>query len=411
MTEPLARVAIESIAAGGDGVGRSEGMAVFVPRTAPGDVALVRLTRARRFARGELVSLEQASQSRVDAPCPHYTNDRCGGCQIQHLAYEAQLAAKSSIVGDALRRIGRRQVENPIVEPSDGQWRYRRKLTLHVRRVGGRWIAGLHPYDDPDAVFDLRDCPITDEGVLEVWSTLRPALSLLPRERALRVAVRLLDPGASVVVEGGRTWREPERLLEAVPIVTELWWRPEGGRTRLLARRGGDHASGASFAQVNAGVAERLRGHVLALARGRHPARVIDGYAGLGATTLPLAAEGVQVVAIELDADAVAQLQQQLGRPSSAIAGRVEDHIAAALPADVVMLNPPRGGLDARVTEALQQVERAPDAVLYTSCDPATLGRDLARLTRFRLASVRSYDMFPQTAHVETVCELVPEAA
>ena len=411
MTEPVARVTIESIAAGGDGVGRSEGMAVFVPRTAPGDVALVRLSRARRFARGELVSLEQASHSRVVPPCPHYTDDRCGGCQIQHLAYEAQLAAKSGIVGDALRRIGRRQVENPVVEPSDGQWRYRRKLTLHVRRVGGRWIAGLHPYDEPDAVFDLRDCPITDEGVMAVWSQLRPAFSLLPRERALRVAVRLLDSGASVVVEGGRTWREPERLLEAAPMVTELWWRPEGGRTRLLSRRGGDAASGASFAQVNAGVAERLRGHVLALARRRHPARVIDAYAGLGATTLPLAAEGVQVVAIEVDADAVTRLQEQLRRPSSAIAGRVEDHIAAALPADVVMLNPPRGGLDARVTEALQQVERAPEIVVYTSCDPATLGRDLARLTRFRLASVRSYDMFPQTAHVETVCELVPEAA
>jgi 23S rRNA (uracil1939-C5)-methyltransferase len=107
----------------------------------------------------------------------------------------------------------------------------------------------------------------------------------------------------------------------------------------------------------------------------------------------------------------VARLREQLRPPSAAIAGRVEDHIAAALPADVVMLNPPRGGLDARVTDALQQVERTPGAVLYTSCDPATLGRDLARLTRFRLASVRSYDMFPQTAHVETVCELVPEAA
>ena len=83
----------------------------------------------------------------------------------------------------------------------------------------------------------------------------------------------------------------------------------------------------------------------------------------------------------------------------------------AALPADVVLLNPPRGGLDQRVTTALQDVTRAPRAVLYTSCDPATLGRDLARLTRFRLASVRSFDMFPQTAHVETVCELVPEAA
>lgn len=411
MTEPLARVEIESIAAGGDGVGRSEGMAVFVPRTAPGDAAMVRLTRARRFARGELVSLERPAPARVAPPCPHYTDDRCGGCQLQHLGYEAQLAAKSGIVGDALRRIGRRQVENPVVEASDGQWRYRRKLTLHLRREGGRWIAGLHPYDDPDAVFDLRDCPITDERVLAVWTQLRPAFHLLPRERALRVAVRLLDAGASVVVEGGRTWREPEAVLDAAPLVTELWWRPEGGRTRLLVRRGADAASGASFAQVNAGVADRLRGHVLALARGHHPEKVIDGYAGLGATTLPLVNDGVQVVAIELDAAAVTRLREQLRQPSTAIAGRVEDHIAAALPADVVMLNPPRGGLDARVTDALQQVERAPGAVLYTSCDPATLGRDLARLTRFRLASVRSYDMFPQTAHVETVCELVPEAA
>ena len=411
MTEQLARVAIGSIAAGGDGVGRSDGMAVFVPRTAPGDVAIVRLARARRFARGELVSLEQPSPARVAPPCPHYTDDRCGGCQIQHLAYEAQLAAKSGIVGDALRRIGRRQVENPVVEPSDAQWRYRRKLTLHLRRAGERWIAGLHPYDDPDAVFDLRDCPITDERVMAVWAQLRPTFDHLPRERSLRVAVRLLDAGAAVVVEGGRTWREPDAVLEAAPLVTELWWRPEGGRTRLLARRGVDAASGASFAQVNAGVAERLRGHVLALARGHHPVKVIDGYAGLGATTLPLANDGVHVVAIESDVDAVARLRERLRQPSTAIAGRVEDHIVTALPADVVMLNPPRGGLDARVADALQRVERAPEAVLYTSCDPATLGRDLARLTRFRLASVRSYDMFPQTAHVETVCELVPEAA
>jgi 23S rRNA (uracil1939-C5)-methyltransferase len=411
VTEPVARVVIESIAAGGDGIGRSEGMAVFVPRTAPGDVAMVRLARARRFARGGLVSLEQPSPARVAPPCPHYTDDRCGGCQIQHLSYEAQLAAKSGIVGDALRRIGRRQVENPAVEPSDGQWRYRRKLTLHLRRAGGRWIAGLHPYDDPDAVFDLRDCPITDQRVMSVWTQLRPAFDRLPREHALRVAVRLLDAGASVVVEGGRTWREPEAVLDAVPLATELWWRPEGGRTRLLARRGAEAGSGASFAQVNAGVADRLRGHVLGLARAHHPEKVIDGYAGLGATTLPLAAEGVQVVAIELDADAVARLREHLRQPSTAIAGRVEDHISAALPANVVMLNPPRAGLDVRVTEALQQVERAPDAVLYTSCDPATLGRDLARLSRFRLASVRAYDMFPQTAHVETVCELVPEAA
>jgi 23S rRNA (uracil1939-C5)-methyltransferase len=386
-------------------------MAVFVPRTAPGDVALVRMTRARRFARGELVSLEVASDKRVEPPCPHYSADHCGGCQIQHLAYGAQLLAKSSIVGEALRRIGRRPVGNPDIEPSDGEWRYRRKLTLHLRRPGGDWIAGLHPYDAPDAVFDLRDCPITDERVMAVWTELRRAFDFLPRERALRVAVRLLDAGAAVVVEGGRAWREPERVLATAPSVTELWWKPEGGRTRLLAQRGAEEAGGASFAQVNAGVAQRLREHVLALARAHHPAKVIDGYAGLGATTLPLAADGREVVAIELDANAAAQLRGRLRPPSTAVAGRVEDHLAAALPADVVLLNPPRGGLDAQVTSALQEAQRAPAAVVYTSCDPATLGRDLARLSRFRLASVRSYDMFPQTAHVETVCELVPEAA
>ncbi len=411
MTEPLARVAIESIAAGGDGIGRADGMAVFVPRTAPGDVAIVRLARSRRFARGEMQSLEVASPERVDPPCPHYTRDRCGGCQIQHLSYAAQLRAKSAIVGDALRRIGRRTVENPDVEPSDAQWRYRRKLTLHLRRSGGQWIAGLHPYDGPDAVFDLADCPITDERVLGVWSELRTAFDLLPRERALRVSVRLLDQGASAVVEGGRTWRAPERVLELAPTVAELWWHPEGGRRRLVAQRDAASASGASFAQVNAGVAARLREYVLARARAHHPDKVVDAYAGLGATTLPLAADGREVTAIELDADAVSALRTRLRAPSTATAGRVEDHLSAALPADVVLLNPPRGGVDARVTTALQEVARAPHAVLYTSCDPATLGRDLARLTRYRLASVRAYDMFPQTAHVETVCELVPEAA
>ena len=412
MTESQARVAIDSIAAGGDGVGRLDGMAVFVPRTAPGDVARVRLTRAKRFARGEVEALDIASPDRVEPPCPHYTRDRCGGCQVQHLSYDAQLRVKGAIIGDALRRLGRRTVENPVVEPSDAPWRYRRKLTLHLRRVGSGWMAGLHPYDDPAAVFDLEDCPITDERVMSVWAELRPAFDLLPRERALRASVRLLDDGASVVVEGGRTWRAPEQFLQASPMVRELWWRPDGSRARLIAQRGaGDAARGASFAQVNAGVAARLRAHVLERARAYDPARVVDGYAGLGATTLPLAKEGREVVAIELDADAVASLQGRLHAPSTAIAGRVEDHLAASLPADVVLLNPPRTGIDARAAAALERVGRAPRAVLYTSCDPATLARDLSRLPRYRLASVRAYDMFPQTAHVETVCELVPEAA
>jgi 23S rRNA (uracil1939-C5)-methyltransferase len=409
MSETVARVEIASVAAGGDGVGRTEGMVVFVPRTAPGDVALVRLTPGRRFARGILESLEVASPVRIEPPCPHYTGDRCGGCQIQHMAYDAQLAAKGQIIGDALRRIGKRDVADPAVEPSDAQWRYRRKLTMHVRTSGGGWTAGLHPYDDPVAVFDLRDCPITDEGVMAVWTELRQAFDLLPSEPALRVAVRLVESGAAVVVEGGAVWRSPEIFFERVPSLAELWWKPEHGRARLLASRTPRAQSGASFAQVNARVAARLQSYVLERARSYDPARVVDAYAGTGATAIPLAADGRQVVAIELDRDAVEGLRERLQAPSSAVAGRVEDHLRTALPADVVLLNPPRAGVDARVTESLQHVKRPPRAILYVSCDPATLARDLARLPRYRLASVRAYDMFPQTAHVETVCELVPE--
>ncbi len=411
MTARVARLEIASVAAGGDGVGRTEGMVVFVPRTAPGDVARVQLLSGKRFARGTLDSLEVASPLRVAPACPHYEGDRCGGCQLQHLGYDAQLAAKGAIIADALRRIGKRAVEAPAVMPSDAQWRYRRKLALHLRRAGERWIAGLHPYDDPRAVFELKDCPITDERVLAVWAELRTAFDWLPDAREFRVAVRLLVDGASVVVEGGTLWRGSERFLAATPSVTELWWRPEDARIRRVGGRGSAEGAGASFVQVNAAVAAALGAYVLERVRSHEPARVVDAYAGSGDTALPLVAEGRTVVAIELDADAVASFTGRMTSPSRAVVGRVEEHLAAALPADVVLLNPPRAGVDARVTAALEDAGTPPRAIVYVSCDPATLARDVARMPRYRVASLRAFDMFPQTAHVETVCELVPEAA
>lgn len=406
-----ARLEIASIAVGGDGVGRADGVVVFVPRTAPGDVARVRIAKAKRFARGHLLSLEEPSPARVDPPCPHYTVDRCGGCQLQHLSYDAQLAAKSAIIGDSLRRIGRRDVADPVVESSDAPWRYRRKLTLHLRRTATRWIAGLHPYDDPAAVFELVDCPITDERVLRIWAELRNAFDLLPEERSLRVAVRLLDDGAAATLEGGRLWRTSDRFFDASPSLTELWWKPEGGRTRLVASRSVELRAGAAFVQINAGVALRLRAALLARVRQYEPTLVVDAYAGTGATAIPLARDAMVVTAIELDRPAAEHLCGHLAPPSRTLIGRVEDHIARVLPADVVLLNPPRAGVDARVTTALEAHRGSLRALFYTSCDPATLARDLARLPSYRLFAVRGYDMFPQTAHVETLCELVPASS
>lgn len=412
MTDDVAEIAIDSIAAGGDGVGRAPdgGIVMFVPRTAPGDLVRVRVERHKRFARGEIERLMRPSPERVEPPCAHYVADRCGGCQIQHLAYPAQLAAKGAIIRDALVRIGKRPVSLPVVVPSDREWRYRTKLTMVMRRQPYGWIVGLHPYDDPVGIFDVDDCPITDERVLSTWGEIRGAAALLPGVDELRASVRLVDGGSAVVMEGATEWTTRDEFFAAVPSAVALWWKPEGQSRRLVSERTAA-PGGASFGQVNPGVAARLRTHVLERVRAHAPASVVDAYAGTGDTAVPLAESGAKVTAIELDREAAARCAARLPSGSRVLAGRVEELLARALPADVVLLNPPRTGVDERVTSVLERAGHAPRAIVYVSCNPATLARDLTRLPRYRVASLLGFDMFPQTAHVETVCELIPEAA
>jgi len=404
-------VTVDSIAAGGDGVARAEGFVVFVPRSAPGDVGVVDVTKHGAFARAAFSQLLSASSSRVEPACPHYTIDRCGGCQLQHLSYRAQLEAKGGIIRDSIVRIGRRAMEQPHVEPSAREWRYRRKLTLAMQREGTRWVAGLHPYDSPRKIFALEDCPITDEHVLAIWKTIMSAHALLPRASALRGAVRADGSSATFVLEGGATWPDAAGFFAAVPTLTELWWIPEKKRRRLMQHRGTTSSLGASFAQVNAPVAARMQEYVLARVMSHDPGRVIDGYSGAGELAFALASRGIQVSAVELDADASAYAAARLPAGSTAIAAKMEDALPSLLPADVVVLNPPRTGVDGRVAEQLETCEPAPRSIVYVSCNPATLARDLSRMPRYRIATVRAYDMFPQTAHVETVCELVPLSA
>jgi 23S rRNA (uracil1939-C5)-methyltransferase len=404
-----AEVTIDRIAAGGDGIGRAEGIVVFVPRTAPGDRARVTLDSRKRFARGRLDELIVASPERVQPLCYHYRVDNCGGCQLQHVRYDAQLEAKRAIIRDALTRIGKREAELPDIEASEEQWRYRRKLTLAIRRrKNADWVIGLHPYDDPVGVFQLTDCPITDERVMRVWRQVMEARRFFPETAELRASVLALDAGASVVMEGANTWANRLAFFKAVPLATALWWKPIHRARMLVAERDASAAS-ASFAQVNRAVGQALHEYVLDRAWSYRPNRVIDAYAGSGATAIPLARRGAQVVAIESDRDAVARCAAQLPEGSRSIAGRVEEMLASALPADVVLINPPRTGIHENVAETLQNTATPPRALIYVSCDPATLGRDLSRMPRYRIVSLHAFDMFPQTAHVETVCELVPE--
>ena len=405
-----AELEVASIAAGGDGVGRADGMAVFVPRGAPGDLLLARLTVKGRYARGEIEAIIRPSPDRAAPPCVHYVQDRCGGCQLQHLKYPAQLTAKRGIVVDSLARIAKRTAALKDVAPSERQWRYRRKLTLAMRKSGGRWIAGLHSYDDPDGIFDLRDCSITDERVIDVWAEILRASARLPKVTRLRGSVRLLDVGASFVLEGGDTWEGAQSFFNSCPSLRELWWAPEEQRRRIVASRGEGTRGGASFAQVNVAVGEALHNYVVERVATFRPSSVVDAYSGTGETAARIAAGGAHVTAIESDKEAASLAATRLPAGSRALSGRVEDLLDRALPADVVVLNPPRAGIDARVAALLQNQRDAARAIVYVSCDPATLARDLARMPRFRIANIVAFDMFPQTAHVETVCELVPEA-
>ena len=414
---------IESIAAGGDGVARHDGLVVFVPRTAPGDRVVVRVTKKGRLARGVVERIERAAPGRVAPECPHYEGDDCGGCQLQHMSLNAQREAKRRIIADAFRRIGKRDVPLPPIEGGARTWRYRRKLTLALRREAGSWRAGLHVFDDPDGVFALRDCSIADERLVVVWRELLRASALLPDADRLRGSVRLLGEGASgaaFVLEGARHWPAHGEFFERSASLGALWWIPEAGARRLLHDRrpaASTGGPGASFGQVNAEMAERLLAFVLDAVMAHAPATAVDAYAGTGELAAALDQRGVQVTAIELDAEASAASATRLDSPTRApgvrtaggsrsVTARVEDALAGALPADVVVLNPPRAGVDARVAERLG-ADAHVRAIIYVSCDPATLARDVARMPAWCVARLTAFDMFPQTAHVETVCELV----
>jgi 23S rRNA (uracil1939-C5)-methyltransferase len=416
-----AAVHITGIAAGGAGVGRlPDGRAVFVQRTAPGDEAEIRVVEEkRRWARGRLVRLRAAGPDRRPPPCSHYV--RCGGCTLEHLDYPAQLHWKGRLVSEALRRIGGTDIGEPAVVASPSEFRYRNRVSFTLVRLGaGRVVAGFHEIDSPDRVADIDEaCLLPEAPVAEAWREIRAGwgenAGRLPSGERLRLTVRATaDGAASLYVEGGYHEGRPDELLARAPRLAAIWHRPEGGAARLLGgtavldeQWGGEAVGlgGAVFLQVNRAAAALLEAHVLALAGDVAGRSVVDAYCGIGLHARRLARAGAHVVGIELDEAAVAEAQRAAPAGARFIAGTVEEHLPGALPADLAVVNPPRAGLDARVVGAL--VDEPVRRLLYISCDPATLARDVARLQpAYVLGGVRCFDLFPQTAHIETVAEL-----
>lgn len=405
----MTEVRILRLAAGGDGVGKlPDGKTVFVPRTAPGDlVELSQLRDHKRFARARLGRLLEPSSDRVEPRCPHYINDECGGCQVQHLNYQAQLSSRRSFVGDALRRLGKRDVADPQLVPAAKVFDYRTKLTLHVSQDARR--IGLHPYGRPDEVFDLHWCHITDPELMELWQAVRKLRPFLP-PRVEQIVLRLDRTGGRhmvVRVGEGEVWDGFERLRREVErrgMPVTIWYQPEGGAARAVAGSG-EAFPATVFEQVHPAMGDRVRAYAVEQLGHVSGRRVWDLYAGIGETTAQLIARGAIVESVEADRRAVAEAEAR-GPAATRHSGRVEDLLRELKPPDLVILNPPRTGMDERVTAELDRL--APSRVVYVSCDPATLARDLQRLPRFGIGEVQAFDLFPQTTHVETVAVLEP---
>ncbi|RMH16481.1 MAG: class I SAM-dependent RNA methyltransferase [Gemmatimonadetes bacterium] len=418
--EGLETVDITALAAGGEGVGTlASGKVVFVPRTAPGDRVRVRVERERaRWARARLEVLEQPGPERIEPPCPLY--DRCGGCQLQHLAYEAQVRWKGRFVADALARIGGVGEHAVEVHPAPRPFEYRTRVRFTLRRLpGGRVVAGFHQLGRPARLVDVDDtCLLPTPALRRAWGEVRAAWGegarLLPAGRSLELTLREVEEGPVLLVEGGEGPGRPDRILAGAPSLAAVWMRPRGGPAvhaagapTITERRGGARLAvgPATFVQVNAEAAAALEDAVVKALGPVDGRRVVDAYAGAGLLARRLAAAGATVVAIEREPDAVRAALAAAPSGLVVAEGSVEERLPGALPADAVVLNPPRAGIAPEVAEALRA---APSPTLvYVSCDPATLARDLERLAAtYDIVSVSAYDLFPQTAHVETLAVL-----
>ena len=401
-------VVVRGLAAGGAGVADlADGRVVFVQRTAPGDRVRIRIDKSKaRWATGSVVAMIEASEDRAEPACSLYRT--CGGCHLQHIPYEGQLAAKGGVIADSLARIGGMEgIEPPEVVASPSEFGYRNRVTYTLRRLpGGYVVAGFHALGRPGHVIDVMgQCRLPHDDLRTAWLAIRAAwgegAANLPSAGRLQLTLRQVEGGVCLVVNGGRPGWDVQRLAEALPHLVAIYHEADDADEAVLLAGSPVEGGGVAFEQVNTPGARLLRDHVLAVVDGLGTSgTAIDAYCGTGEYGRALAARGWDVTGIESDVQAVAAARGTDG--FEVVHGRVEDHLGAALPADLLVLNPPRSGIHADVPPVI--VEARPAHVLYVSCDPGTLARDLRALSSaYEVVDVRGFDLFPQTAHVESV--------
>ncbi len=441
----LVEITIADLSDTGEGVGRFEQRVVFVPDAVPGDRAIVRLVHVKpQYATGKLHQLLEPSPHRIRQSC--IVADKCGGCQWQHVEYAYQLEAKRNQVIQALERIG--GIAAPPVDPvlSAGKPSgYRNKVTYPLGMSSTGQVQAGYYQKGSHRLVNLNQCPVQDERLNPLLAEIKLDIQQQGwraydetyhrgevRHLSLRIGRRTGEMLLTLVVKSGNlpgieeqalSWLDRYPDLAGVcinvnPARSNAIFGPETsclvGRPYVREEFAGlEFQLGPdTFFQVNTEAAEALLEAIASQLDLQGNELLIDAYCGIGTFTLPLARRVRQAIGLEVQAAAVelAKLNARSNYLTNVefYAGEVEKLLpAAGAAADIVLLDPPRKGCDRAVLETLLQTR--PNRIVYVSCKPATLARDLKILCEggYQLLRVQPADFFPQTAHVECAAFLV----
>ncbi len=397
-------VTLTTLTYGGEAMGRLEdGRAIFIPFGLPGERVSVRLADEKKnFARGEILQILESSTDRIQPRCKHF--GECGGCHYQNLAYEKQLIAKTEILIDQLKRIGK--IENPPVKPmvaSPNPWNYRNHVQFSLDRDGKLGFQKANS----NRVIPITECHMPESSISEFWSQLE----FEPETNIDRVSLRAgVDDDLLMVLES-ESPEPPELEIEAGISIAHVYEE----NTVVIA--GNNHivirvldrdfkVSAASFFQVNTTMAEKMVQHLFTCLPVSLSTTLLDVYCGAGLFSAFLAPKCGRVIGIESSESSCEDFAVNLDEFDNVelYEGFAEEILQyLEIHPDIILVDPPRAGLDKLVIDGIFNL--SPQMIAYVSCDPSTLARDAARLINagYQLKEVTPFDLFPQTYHIESI--------
>ncbi|GGB10535.1 23S rRNA (uracil(1939)-C(5))-methyltransferase RlmD [Macrococcus hajekii] len=427
----------------GNGVVKIDGYPIFIPHVVKDEQITFKLIKQNKgFGIGKLISIEEESQDRVTPPCIYY--QQCGGCNIQHLNYDAQLTMKENQVKNLVQKMTKLDVPVKSIMGMEHPWRYRNKSQLPVQYKDGI-VTGFYKPRSHDIV-PIEECLIQKESHDHLMNVIRQLLEKYQvsiyderkhkgnlRHIILRSGTKVNETMVVFVTKSHKMMNIEaiaDELMTQFPAVTSVRQNINPDKTNVILGhqsktiKGNDHIhdrlddllfeiSDTSFYQVNHAQTEKLYHQALQYAELTGRQNVIDAYCGIGTIGLFMASHAERVYGVEIVEKAIMDAKRNAENNNLANThfetGRAEDIIVKwqqeGIKPHVVMVDPPRKGCDAVFLETL--LELAPERIVYVSCNPSTLMRDIQLLKeKYHIEEITPVDMFPQTTHVEAVCKM-----